>query len=414
MENRKGIQTVAKKELFVKALFDYDANLDSGLPSKGLSFRYGDIIHVTNATDFEWWQARILISHPALDRGLNGFDENGSDFGIIPSRARVERKERKRINQVKFHNGQEIRSIVEFNEAVPPNETTTFYRQNQNGRTKKSKNKSKLRLTRRFPFMKSVENVSNIESTQSRCESIPETASLDTGSAWQCDAGSDAQMEWILSYEAVKKTSLDYVRPIVILGPMKDRIMEDLIQDHSDRFGVCIPHTTRPPREGEIDGAVGSYFFIDKEEMTRQKELGHFFEVGIHNDNLYGTSIHSVRKVSDEGLHCVLDVRGDAIRELHKKGIYPIAIYIKPRVSNRTRASILEDQIAWLMEMNKRLTPAICKKTLEDAEKTEAEFADCFTAAVTGDSIDELYQSVLNVIDIHGDGSCWLPSGDKL
>ena len=43
-------------------------------------------------------------------------------------------------------------------------------------------------------------------------------------------------------------------------------------------------------------------------------------------------------------------------------------------------------------EMNKRLTPAICKKTLEDAEKTEAEFADCFTAAVTGDSIDELYQ----------------------
>lgn len=42
--------------------------------------------------------------------------------------------------------------------------------------------------------------------------------------------------------------------------------------------------------------------------------------------------------------------------------------------------------------MNKRLTPAICKKTLEDAEKTEAEFADCFTAAVTGDSIDELYQ----------------------
>ena len=38
MENRKGIQTVAKKELFVKALFDYDANLDSGLPSKGLRF----------------------------------------------------------------------------------------------------------------------------------------------------------------------------------------------------------------------------------------------------------------------------------------------------------------------------------------------------------------------------------------
>ena len=42
--------------------------------------------------------------------------------------------------------------------------------------------------------------------------------------------------------------------------------------------------------------------------------------------------------------------------------------------------------------MNKRLTPAICKKTLEDAEKTEAEFADCFTAAVTGDSMHDIYK----------------------
>lgn len=397
------IQTVEKKELFVKALFDYDANLDSGLPSRGLSFRYGDIIHVTNATDPEWWQARLLISHPAFDR-INGYDESAdsNDFGIIPSKRRVERKERKRINQVKFQNGQH--NVIEFKDSVPTNETNL--RAHQNGRSKKSKQKTKLRLTRRFPFMKSVENVSNIENNTQFPDGNDETTTSDQSS--------ERQDEWILSYEAVAQQALDYVRPIVILGPMKDRIMEDLIQDHSDRFGVCIPHTTRPPREGEIDGAVGSYYFIDKEEMKRQKELAYFFEVGIHNDNLYGTSIHSVKKVSDQNLHCVLDVRGDAIRELQKQLIYPIAIYIKPKLSNRTRSNLLDDQIAWLMEMNKRLTPDICKKTLEAAERTEAEFADCFTAAVTGDSIDELYQSVMKVIEIHGGRSCWLPSGDKL
>ena len=48
-------------------------------------------------------------------------------------------------------------------------------------------------------------------------------------------------------------------------------------------------------------------------------------------------------------------------------------------------------------EMNKRLTPDICKKTLEAAERTEAEFADCFTAAVTGDSIHQLYQVTFHV-----------------
>ena len=37
--------------------------------------------------------------------------------------------------------------------------------------------------------------------------------------------------------------------------------------------------------------------------------------------------------------------------------------------------------------MNKRLTREAC--IIEQAERTEAEFADCFTAAVTGDSMHD-------------------------
>ena len=46
--------------------------------------------------------------------------------------------------------------------------------------------------------------------------------------------------------------------------------------------------TTRPPRPGEVDGAVGNYYFVDKEEMEKQQKMGYFFEVGVHNNNLYG------------------------------------------------------------------------------------------------------------------------------
>ena len=42
----------------MRALFDYDPSRDDGLPSRGLGFYYGDILHVTNASDDEWWQAR--------------------------------------------------------------------------------------------------------------------------------------------------------------------------------------------------------------------------------------------------------------------------------------------------------------------------------------------------------------------
>ena len=44
-----------------------------------------------------------------------------------------------------------------------------------------------------------------------------------------------------------------------------------------------------------------------------------------------------------------------------------------------------------LRELNKRLTREACIKIIDQAEKTEAEFADCFTAAVTGDSLKEIY-----------------------
>ena len=68
------MRTSPKRTLYVRALFDYDPHKvcersifletwknfckiqDDGLPSRGLGFNYGDILHVTNASDDEWWQ----------------------------------------------------------------------------------------------------------------------------------------------------------------------------------------------------------------------------------------------------------------------------------------------------------------------------------------------------------------------
>jgi len=400
------LQTVEKKEVYVKALFEYDAALDSGLPSKGLSFRYGDIIHVTNATDPEWWQGRLLITHPAADRP---WEEN---FGIIPSKKRVERKERKRINQVKFYRGEREFTVQEFKETNPPNVTVeTPTKKDQRKKARKAK-KQGLKGTRRFPFFKSCDDVSRPDMNGEKDEII-ESQSVTSERPSGEGAESNAD-DWILSYEAITEQDINYMRPIVILGPKKDQIMEDLVQDYPQRFGVCIPHTTRTPRTGEVDGAVGCYYFVDREEMEKQKEKGFFFEVGIHNNNLYGTSINSVIDVSKQGLHCVLDVRGDAIRELQKKNMYPIAIYIKPKIPPRSRQNPMEDQIAWLQELDKRKTRENCVKILEQAERDEAAYADCFTAAVSGDNMSDIYKNVLDVIDRHGQKRCWLPSGEAL
>jgi len=68
---------IIQSHLTCRTLFDYDPRHDSGLPSRGISFRHGDILQVTNASDDEWWQARKLTGDIAED-GL----------GIIPGRKR--------------------------------------------------------------------------------------------------------------------------------------------------------------------------------------------------------------------------------------------------------------------------------------------------------------------------------------
>ena len=62
--------------LCCRALFSYDPSKDSGLPGRGLAFTRGDILHVTNASDDDWWQARLV--------------DIGDDQlpGIIPSKTR--------------------------------------------------------------------------------------------------------------------------------------------------------------------------------------------------------------------------------------------------------------------------------------------------------------------------------------
>ena len=56
---------------------------DSAIPGQGLSFNHGDILHVRNASDEEWWAASLVTG--TLDAQGNVSEEG---IGIIPSKRR--------------------------------------------------------------------------------------------------------------------------------------------------------------------------------------------------------------------------------------------------------------------------------------------------------------------------------------
>ncbi|XP_014469986.1 PREDICTED: disks large 1 tumor suppressor protein isoform X7 [Dinoponera quadriceps] len=351
------MRTSQKKSLYVRALFDYDPNKDDGLPSRGLAFRYGEILHVTNASDDEWWQAR-RVTPQGEEEGL----------GIIPSRRRWERKQRARDRSVKFQGHMPV--ILD----------------KQSTLDRKKKNFS---FSRKFPFMKSKDDKSEDGSDQERTPTTPENENDPTRSE-----------ENVLSYEAVQQLTIQYTRPVIVLGPLKDRINDDLISEFPDKFGSCVPHTTRCRREYEVDGR-DYHFVASREQMERDIQNHLFIEAGQYNDNLYGTSVASVREVAEKGKHCILDVSGNAIKRLQVAQLYPIAVFIKPK------------SVESVMEMNKRMTDDQAKKTYERALKMEQEFGEYFTAVVQGDTPEEIYVKVKEVISEQSGPNIWVPCRDQ-
>ncbi|KAM8896328.1 disks large homolog 3 isoform 6-T6 [Lycaon pictus] len=322
------LRTSEKRSLYVRALFDYDRTRDSCLPSQGLSFSYGDILHVINASDDEWWQARLVTPHGESEQ-----------IGVIPSKKRVEKKERARLKTVKFH---ARTGMMESNRDFPGLSDDYYGAKNLKG-----------------------------------------------------------QEDAILSYEPVTRQEIHYARPVIILGPMKDRVNDDLISEFPHKFGSCVPHTTRPRRDNEVDGQ-DYHFVVSREQMEKDIQDNKFIEAGQFNDNLYGTSIQSVRAVAERGKHCILDVSGNAIKRLQQAQLYPIAIFIKPK------------SIEALMEMNRRQTYEQANKIYDKAMKLEQEFGEYFTAIVQGDSLEEIYNKIKQIIEDQSGHYIWVPSPEKL
>uniref|UniRef100_A0A8C1ZWL6 Discs large homolog 1-like protein n=1 Tax=Cyprinus carpio TaxID=7962 RepID=A0A8C1ZWL6_CYPCA len=293
------LRTSQKRSLYVRALFDYDKTKDSGLPSQGLNFKFGDILHVVNASDDEWWQARQVTPQGEAE-----------EMGVIPSKRRVEKKERARLKTVKFNSKSRDKG------------------DNPDDMLSKGQSKSPMKI--------------NSTTTMG----------------------------------LVQKLSLEHML-------------------------LSVSDTTRPKRDYEVDGR-DYHFVVSREQMERDIQEHKFIEAGQYNNHLYGTSVQSVREVAEKGKHCILDVSGNAIKRLQVAVLYPIAIFIKPK------------SVENIMEMNKRLTEEQGRKTYDRAMKLEQEFMEHFTAVVQGDTLEEIYDLVKQIIEEQSGPYIWVQSKEKL
>ncbi|KAF7637114.1 hypothetical protein Mgra_00003502 [Meloidogyne graminicola] len=397
-------------DFFVRALFDNEPSRDAGLPHRSLSFRYGDILHVLNAVDDDWWTARRIVDN------TNG--EEGPE-GIIPSRKRVEKRERQRRKQVNFNAGSH--SLGRNTTTTTGNSAAGF-----GGMEGRRGSRSQLSFSRKFPFVKSTEKLNEYNSdggAERRYKRLREKATTNNLQQQQPSCSyivsdsihnilivrekkrllkNTSVDEPVHSYKIVQMQEIPYVRPVIILGALKDRINDELVTQNPESFSSCVPHTSRPPRDNEVNGR--DYYFVTKSEMERDIKNNLFIEAGQFQNNLYGTSIASVREVAESGRHCILDVSGNAIRRLQDSArIYPISIFVKP--FNYQQLRDWSDQ---------QLSDEEANRQFERCQRQEQNFGDLFTAIITGQTCDEIYARVLRTINEQSRRGIWVPTNEQL
>jgi guanylate kinase len=139
-------------------------------------------------------------------------------------------------------------------------------------------------------------------------------------------------------------------RIFVVSGPSgsgKSTLIREVRQRVSD-LGYSISHTSRPPRGQEKNGV--EYHFVSKETFQKMIDNGEFVEWAEVYQDLYGTSVSSLKSQITMGLDVIMDIDVQGARNIRDHFKEAILIYVLPPsleiLEKRLRARGTDDEKA--------------------------------------------------------------------
>jgi guanylate kinase len=116
---------------------------------------------------------------------------------------------------------------------------------------------------------------------------------------------------------------------VVISGPSgagKSTVCRRILEDPRVRFSVSA--TTRPMREGEVDGR--DYYFLSTANFRERIEKGDFIEYADVFGNLYGTLRGPMQAALEEGKDYLMEIDVQGALQIKNQGIPGLYIFIAP------------------------------------------------------------------------------------
>jgi len=168
-------------------------------------------------------------------------------------------------------------------------------------------------------------------------------------------------------------------------GAGKTSLVAAVLEQLSD-IEVSVSHTTRAPREGEIDGV--NYHFVDTETFQSMVEASEFFESATVFGNMYGTSRQHIQEQLQRGKDVILEIDWQGARQIRQlvsdcKSIYivpPSITALRERLTSRGQ----DDE-------------SIIEKRMREAVSEMSHYAE-FDYLVVNDDFDEARDNLAAII----------------
>ncbi|KAJ7369680.1 MAGUK p55 sub member 7 [Desmophyllum pertusum] len=349
---KKDRKLTRETKICLRACFDYNPLQDPLIPCKevGVAFSTGDVLHVVNMDDANWWQAR-----------KDGC--NHDKAGLIPSKDFQEKRQH-------------------FNRISSSNDVTL--QNDKNGR-------------QASPFKRMIRKTT--DSNKVFCNFLQDIQ-MDGWPAYEPVAK-------YLERPEKKRLLLLIGAP----GVGRNEIKKLLLSNSPDKFITTVPHTSRRMKSYEADSK--DYFFVSRQTMENFIQKRKLIEFGEYKGCLYGTSIDSIKRALKSGKTCVLKIQPEVMLMLRTTEFKPYCVYIKPPPLKELRTSRLTVQAKSKPASDKSLMRTFKEEDLQEmisaSRMLEDTYGRFFDLTVVNKEIDEAHVSVTEAFERLEQEEHWVP-----
>jgi guanylate kinase len=177
--------------------------------------------------------------------------------------------------------------------------------------------------------------------------------------------------------------------PIILSSPSgggKTTIAHKLLEVRRD-VGYSVSCTTRPPRDGEVDGR--DYHFRSLEDFKQGQAAGEFAESAEVHGHLYGTLRAEVDRVLSSGKHVIMDIDVQGSRQFAAAFPDSVLIFILPPSAEALIARL---------EARGTEDPKSLIRRFRSA-KDELKAIDLYQYVVVNDEVDSAVAAISSIIE---------------